>query len=202
MSALSLIIRPLRRRRHLSLLGSSIRASRCRRYLNNQTYQTNGFTFGNDLVCLYRAQESIEWFTEGQAYLRLYGSTPRSPPTPREYWTIYKVSGFLAVLWFGSPPTPTPPCQQFVSLSQPSYVSPTRRSSLLRGKGVGVEPSITTARKLGPLQYKSFNIICCSPIPVERCGGGGLYFKWFLPAFAAPGERGGGQHPVALIHKA
>jgi hypothetical protein len=39
--------------------------------------------------------------------------------------------------------------QQFVSLSQSSCVSP---SNLLRGEGVGVEPSHTTARKPGPLK--------------------------------------------------
>jgi hypothetical protein len=67
---------------------------------------------------------------------------------------IYRGPVFLAVVWLGSSPTPSPPLsrQQLVSL----YVSLSvcRWSSLLTGEGgegVGEEPNNTAARKPGPL---------------------------------------------------
>ncbi len=53
----------------------------------------------------------------------------------REYWMIYRGPGFLAVVRFGSSPTPFPPLsrRQVVSLSQCSFVC--RRSSLLTEEG-------------------------------------------------------------------
>ncbi len=68
--------------------------------------------------------EMIEWFIEDQAFLRSYDSTPRTPPPPTS--PVSKSSLFLSL----------PVC---------------RRSSLLTGKGAGVEPNHRTARKLGPL---------------------------------------------------
>ncbi len=66
----------------------------------------------------------------------------------REYWTIFREPGFLAVVCFGSSPTPSPLSRrQIVSLSQPSCVSPVNR----REMGVGEEPNHATARKPCPL---------------------------------------------------
>ncbi len=58
------------------------------------------------------------------------------PGSSREYWMIPKGPGFLAVVWFGSSPTPFPPllsasCLFFLSLPV------CRRSSLLTGEGGG-----------------------------------------------------------------
>ncbi len=67
-----------------------------------------------------------------------------------EDWMIYRGPGFLAVVWFGSTPAPSP-----VSNLTLSVFKGCRCSSLLTGKeggeGVGVEPNPTIARKLGPL---------------------------------------------------
>jgi hypothetical protein len=66
---------------------------------------------------------------------------------------IYRGPGFLAVVGFGSTPTPFPsPVSKLpLFLSLPMC----RRSCLLTeeggGEGVDVEPNHTTARKPGPL---------------------------------------------------
>ncbi len=57
---------------------------------------------------------------------------------------IYRGPGFLAIVWFNSTPTPSPPFsrQQVVSLCLSSCVSPVE--SLLMGKGEGrIEPNHT-----------------------------------------------------------
>jgi hypothetical protein len=63
--------------------------------------------------------------------------------------------GFLAVVRFGSSPTPFPPFlhlsrEQVVSLSQSSRVWPVELTDG-GGKGAGEEPNHTTSRKPGPL---------------------------------------------------
>ncbi len=57
--------------------------------------------------------------------------------------------GFLAVVWFGSSPTPFTSHVSKLSL----FLNPPvcRRSSLLTVEGVGQEPNHTTVRKPGPL---------------------------------------------------
>ncbi len=77
---------------------------------------------------------------------------------PREYWIIYRWPGFLAIVWFGSSPTPLS-SQQVVSLSQSSCVSPVeikcRRGG---GGGAGEEPNHTTAKKPGPLYIIQYSL--------------------------------------------
>ncbi len=77
--------------------------------------------------------------------------------TAREYWIIYRETGFLSLVWFGSKPSPPPPPppqsrQQVASLSQSFCVS---LVVLLTGegggKGLGEELNHTIARKAGPL---------------------------------------------------
>jgi hypothetical protein len=65
----------------------------------------------------------------------------------REYWMIYREPGFLAVVWFGPPPSPSP-----VSLSQSSCVSP---DELNDGRGGGglEKPNRTTARNCSTINY-------------------------------------------------
>jgi hypothetical protein len=63
---------------------------------------------------------------------------------------IYSEAGFLAVVLFGSSPSPFPPLPVATSLSQSSYESPVE---LTDGRGVGEEPNYTIARSL----FKSFN---------------------------------------------
>ncbi len=55
--------------------------------------------------------------------------------TPREYWMIYLWPGLLAIVWFGSSPTPSSalPPESYLSLSVFLY----RRSSLPTGGGGG-----------------------------------------------------------------
>ncbi len=82
----------------------------------------------------------------------------------REYWMIYRGPGFLAVVWFGSSPTP-PPSANCLSLSPPLSLSPhlsklivCRRSSDGSGRrGMEEGPNHTTARSL--VLCKSFNTL-------------------------------------------
>jgi hypothetical protein len=72
-----------------------------------------------DNIKLPQSAESIEWFLEGQAFLRSYDSAP-CPPT-----------------------SPFPPSrEQVVSLSQFSSVSPVELTDGRRGGGLGEEPKI------------------------------------------------------------
>jgi hypothetical protein len=66
---------------------------------------------------------------------------------PREYWRIHRGPGFLAVVCFGSSPTPSLTCQQIV------FSFSVFRVQLTDGRGgrVGEEPNHTTAIKPGPL---------------------------------------------------
>ncbi len=49
----------------------------------------------------------------------------------REYWMIYRGPGFLAFVWFGSSPTPSPVSKLFLFRGIPVC----RRSSLMTGEG-------------------------------------------------------------------
>ncbi len=72
----------------------------------------------------------------------------------RQYWMIYRGPGFLAVVWFGSTPTPfslllSATCLFFsvflrLCVGGRAYWGE-------RGEGVGMEPIHTTTWKLGPL---------------------------------------------------
>ncbi len=63
----------------------------------------------------------------------------------REYWMIDRGPGSLAVVYFGSLPSPLSR-QQVVSVSQSSCVSPVEQNDR-RGRGVGEEPNHTTAKE-------------------------------------------------------
>ncbi len=64
-------------------------------------------------------------------------------PIPREYWMIDRGTGLFAVVCFGSSPTP-PSLAGAICLFFSLYVC--RRSGLLTGEGVGVEPNHATVR--------------------------------------------------------
>jgi hypothetical protein len=69
----------------------------------------------------------------------------------RGFWMIYRGQGFHAFLWFGSSPPPTPlSCQQIVSLSLSSCVSPVELTGRWGRGGMEEEPNPTTVRKPGP----------------------------------------------------
>ncbi len=82
----------------------------------------------NFLPWILYQPERIEWFMEGQAFLRSYDSSPRHPYSP--------------------PPLSSASCisfSVFLCVAGPEY-------GRERGKeGMGVESSHTTARKPGPL---------------------------------------------------
>jgi hypothetical protein len=67
----------------------------------------------------------------------------------REYCTIYRGPDFLAVLRFGSTPTPFPisPDNKLSSILQSPCVSPVELTDRRGGEGVGVESKYTTARR-------------------------------------------------------
>ncbi len=81
----------------------------------------------------------------------------------REYWTIYRRPGFLAVVWCGSTPTPCPPLPSVSSISN-TQEDWERVATCWweRGKGVGVEPNHTTTKKPGPLYISQYSLY--SPI--------------------------------------
>ncbi len=78
----------------------------------------------------------------------------------REYWMIERGPGSLAIIWFGSSPTPFPPLsrQQVVFLSQSSCVSPGE------GRMGWVKSEIIRPRESLVL-YRSFNTLC----KVQNC---------------------------------
>jgi hypothetical protein len=68
---------------------------------------------------------------------------------PREFWMIFKGTGFFAVVWFGSSPTPSPPLS---TLDRQHTGRLERQLSHGRGGwGLGEEPNHSSARKPGPL---------------------------------------------------
>ncbi len=72
---------------------------------------------------------------------------------------IYRESGFLAVVWFGSSPTPFPPLHEScLSFSVFLCVAVLVYWRTRWGEGLGEEPFHTTASKPGPLL--SFNTLC------------------------------------------
>ncbi len=68
----------------------------------------------------------------------------------RDYWIIYRGPGFLAVLWFGSSPTPSP-----VSLLYRRHTGAEIERQFTDGRrgweGDVKEPNYMSSRKLGPL---------------------------------------------------
>ncbi len=68
----------------------------------------------------------------------------------REYWTIYRGPGFLAVIWFGSTPNPHPP----VSKLHRRHKTTEKERQLADGKGGRGRPpheSLTIYRSFNPL---------------------------------------------------
>jgi hypothetical protein len=93
-------------------------------------------------------------------HLRLnFDLRPLQMVSLREYWIIYIGPGFLAFVWLGSSPTPSPSPVSKVSLFLRLLVC--RRSSLRTGEGedVGEEPSNTTARMQGPLYIIRYSLV-------------------------------------------
>ncbi len=75
----------------------------------------------------------------------------------REYWIIYRGPGFLAVVWYGSFPTPIPPLSR--QKARPGRLRKRDYSILAdrwEGEGVGEEPN--QARKPGPLQIIQYSL--------------------------------------------
>jgi hypothetical protein len=73
---------------------------------------------------------------------------------------MYRGPGFLAVYDSAPRPHPPPSCQQVVSLSQSSCVSPVElNNGGEEGKGrVDEEPNHTTAKKPGPLLIIQYSL--------------------------------------------
>ncbi len=98
--------------------------------------------------------------------------------TRRKCWMIYRVPGFLAVVWFGSSPTLFPLSrQQVVSLSPSSYVSPVEPTHW-GGGGMWWGRSQIIRRRESLVLYKSFNTLCthgsnwfytCLPVVPGAC---------------------------------
>jgi len=81
---------------------------------------------------------------------------------------IYRGPGLLAVVWFGSSFTPSPP--PLPSISSTATHRQTEQEIQLadgKGDGVGEEPNHTTA---GMVIYKSFNILCVTTYLVVMAG--------------------------------
>jgi len=94
----------------------------------------------------------------------------------KEYWTIYRGPGFLAVVWFNPLPLSR---QQVVSLSQSSCVSPVELTKG-RGRAWGRGRSQFIRRRESLVFYKSIYTVQYSlalsltlppPLKVEREGG-------------------------------
>ena len=80
-------------------------------------------------------------------------------PLNREYWMIYREPGFLAVVWFSSSPTPSPPLVSKLDRRHTERLRNKRQLFDRRGgKGVGEEPNNTTARKPGPLGIIQYSL--------------------------------------------
>jgi hypothetical protein len=69
----------------------------------------------------------------------------------REYWVFYRGPGFIAVLWFGSPPLPS------VNSTEDTQDDWERETTCLQGEGVVEEPNHTSARKPWSLNHSIFS---------------------------------------------
>ncbi len=80
---------------------------------------------------------------------------------------IYRGAGFLAVVWFGSSPAPSPPLLSAsrLSLSQSPFVSPVELADV-RGGGWGRSQTIRRQESL--VLYKSFNTLYNKDFAVSR----------------------------------
>ncbi len=88
----------------------------------------------------------------------------------REYWMIYRWPGFLAVVWFGSSPTPFSPLPSESCLSLFLCLPICRRSSFPTGEGperAGEEPDHTTTSKPG--QWSCINHSILSDLKYSGC---------------------------------
>ncbi len=83
----------------------------------------------------------------------------------REYWIIYRGPGFLAFLWFGSSPTPSPPVSKFDRRHTGRF---SNKDKLLtgRGEGWGGESKIIRRRE-SLVIYKSFNALWSTTAELE-----------------------------------
>ncbi len=79
-----------------------------------------------------------------------------SPPPSTEYWMIYRGPGFLAVVWFGSSPTPSPVSKLHRRHTGRLRKRETTCSRERAEEGVGEEP---TAGKPGPLKVVQYSLL-------------------------------------------
>ncbi len=82
---------------------------------------------------------------------------------PREYWMIYRGPGFIAVVWFGSSPNPSPSRPRppsvscLVSLSQSSCISPVELTDGRGGRGGGGAKSNDDEKAWSPINHSIFS---------------------------------------------
>ncbi len=81
----------------------------------------------------------------------------------RDYWIIYRGPGFLAVLWFGSSPTPSNPPLPSVCWTGDTQGLRNRDNLLTEeGEGKGMRSQIIWLQESLVL-YKSLNTLCLKP---------------------------------------
>ncbi len=98
-----------------------------------------------------------------------------STATVREYWMIFRGPSFLAVVWFGSWPTPLPlSLQQIVSLSQFSWVSPVE---LTEGRGWGRSQTSDHGKALSSINHSN-SLATINVGEVIWCWGAGPYHRY------------------------
>jgi hypothetical protein len=76
----------------------------------------------------------------------------------REYWTIYRGPGFLASVWFGSSPTPSPPTLPSESSTGDHIGRLIKRDNLAEGDGGGMRQIMRQRESL--VFHNSFNTLC------------------------------------------
>jgi hypothetical protein len=92
---------------------------------------------------------------------------------------IYRGPGFLAVVCLA----PSPSCQQVISLSQSSCVSPVvLTDGTSRMRGVGEEPKYTTAKQPGSLQIIQYSLLFATKDINKIC----VHCKKRLAVFPSP----------------
>ncbi len=86
----------------------------------------------------------------------IYTALCTPPYSVREYWMIYRGPGFLAVVWFGSSPTSSPP--PFPSVCSNGDTDWERVTTCWRERW---GPNQTTARRPGPLLSVRYSLLFC-----------------------------------------